>query len=301
MDVEKINAIINENKKQKVFSLTELHDYQYEREIYELLKMEISNYIISEINTELRTIINKILANNRTSIKDILSLHIEHDEISNIDIELIKKIYERPESRRVLDDNRRYDFDGIVKNKIIKLFEKNNVVYNLKKQLEITNETGNRLTYIPMHDGKDKSHTDKDTGKDTGDKDDKSHTGNNLTVNQIIDEVSSIILSICEDVISVKDGPVDKSYIEGEIRKTCGNSSSKSKCENSMQCMWSGNTCKLVMNRNDYVFFINMLVNDFIFNDYVRESIIFGIISPLKQKFLTKADITQKVEIIKRR
>jgi hypothetical protein len=248
LDTKKINTTIFNHSSEKTFITPELQDYQYNKEIYELMKLEISNFIANEINEDLRNIINKLLESAGTTTKDIIGIHSTHPEVSLTDREIIRKIFERPISKRTLDDNQRYDFDTIIKNKLIKL-------------------------------------------------------SNNITEPGSKKEIEKILLSIIKQVIFLSEPTrKNKEFVNNEIRSVCGNYDKiKWKCEGSMQCMWNtSGKCKLIMSPKDNVYYVNLMLKDFMNNAYVRESIIYNTISPIKiNTYKNDMNTKQMVETVK--
>jgi len=248
LDVTKINTTIFNHSSEKTFITPELQDYQYNKEIYDLMKLEIANYISNEINEDLRATINKMLMSSKTTTKDIIGIHSKYPEISMNDRDIIRKIFDRPTTKRTLDINQRYEFDTIIKNKLIALSD-------------------------------------------------------NITNHKSIKEIENILLSIVKNIIYLKEPTREnKKFVNAEIRSVCGNYDNiKWKCEGSAQCMWNNSgKCKLIMSHKDNVYYVNLLLKDFMNNAYVRESIIYNTISPIKiNRYENDMSTKQMIETVR--
>jgi len=234
IDNNKINSLIFQKSKPSAFNVPAIHDYQYTTEIYELYKLEISNYLAEQINVDLRKKINSILQNPKTIIRDIIQLHTKYESISANDNEQFRVIFGKHIKYRKLSDIQIYDFDGIVRHKLLNLITDLDSIDNTARERSIEG------------------------------------------IKKILVEISNKTLHIQNAV------PKDKSFVENAIRSICGKSTTKWKCENSTQCVWTDKKCKLIMSKNDYVYYLDLLINDFIYNEYIRESILYGTISLLK-------------------
>jgi hypothetical protein len=99
------------------------------------------------------------------------------------------------------------------------------------------------------------------------------------------EKIVNILHKIAENVITTEQTVESKEFIKDNIANICGNYNDiKYKCENSTQCFWNkkDSSCKLIMTANDYVYYLQMIVDDFISNEFLRESIIYNTISPVR-------------------
>lgn len=166
-DVYEKEEIINQKiyKQSKSFLedndiLNKLYEYKYEEEIYELIKMEIGNYIHSERNTKLRKIINDLFAKKNTKIEEILKLYKKYNQITVNDIEILKEIFDYPENERKLDNYYTYDFDLIIQNRLIELIEDPNEE-NLEKVKKILYDIMKNITNIGINNSSKQKKDDK--------------------------------------------------------------------------------------------------------------------------------------------